>query len=388
MGTARFLRVTIVRELGKAVARWLAGALVVFAVFFGPNGVDPHDIVHHMRASAWVTLVVASLAAIWIAPSVRRAMIAPGSDVLRALPYHRGVLGGALFLGVLVAAAPFGVLVVAGGGPGLSFACALIALVAVLQPRAPSSLHVLTWARGGARIAFAAGSLVACFRVPIATTAVAAPFGAWALAAAFRDARADRGASMRLVVAGPRVIAVPWSVVVQGARSDGGAMLRALALVVFAALLARVSLPRFDEPMLPATASAIAAATLGAPALVLSWARSARAHRALPLVVRESGVLARRAVLVFAVVPFWAFLIALRSLSAGLVAAATFAGFALVLAADPGLATHPKSDERLPLASALLAAIAAVACVLAPWAPACVLVLAFALRIALHRRSS
>lgn len=366
MGTARFLWLTVLRELGKAVARWLAGAAIIGAVFFGPNGVDPHDIVHHLRGSILVALVIAALATAWIAPSVRRAIVAPGTDVLRALPYHRGVLGGALLLGVLVAAAPAAVLVVAGGGPGVAFAIAIGAAVAAVQPRAPSTAAVRTWASRGARLAFAGGSVALSFRAPIATSLVAAPFGAWALAGAFRDARADHGSPVRMVFGGPPSVSVPWAVLVEGARSEVGAILRAIVLVVFTAWLARQSLGHFEGPELPAAVAALAAAALVAPALVLSWARAARSLRALPLMTFDVESLTMRAALLFAIVPFWAMFLMTRSFIAGILAASTFTGFAIVLA----LVADARDGERLTVASAVAVAAAAGLLVVSPCAPA------------------
>lgn len=388
VGTARFLWRTALRELGKAVARWLAGAFIVGAVFFGPNGVDPHDIVHHLRGSVLVALVVAALATAWIAPSVRRAMIAPGTDVLRALPYHRGVLGGALFAGVLAAVMPLAVLVVAGGGPGVAFAIAIGSAVAAVQPRAPSAAAVRTWAARGARLAFAGGSIALSFRAPIATTLVAGPFGAWALAGAFREARADHGSPVRLVFGAPTSVSLPWAVLVEGARSDIGATLRAGVLFVSAAWLARQSLDHFASPALPAAVCALAASALAAPGLVLSWARAARSLRALPIPLCRNEGLARRAAILAAVVPFWAMFPMTGSLAAGFVAASTFAGFAVLLATDPLLGDGGRADERLPAFSALAVAASAPAFYLAPWGPAIALfAIALVRRVAWRRTS-
>jgi hypothetical protein len=355
----------LIRALGRAVGRWLAGALVVGAVFFGPNGVDPHDVVHHLRGSVLVLLVVAAIATAWIAPAVRAATIAPGTDLVRALPYRRGVLAGALFVGVLAATLPFGVLVVAGGGPGLAFAIALVAMIAALQPRAPAARPVFSGALALGRIVFAAGSVVMSFRAPLSTIALAGPFGAWTLAASFAEARAPRGSPWRLVPPGaPPALVVPWSVVVEAARADGGSFLRAGATVAGAALVARAAAPHAASALVPAVVAAVAAAALAAPSLVAGFARAAEAHRALH-VVPDAVVLARRALALVSAAPLFAFALALGAAPAALLAAATFGGLAAALASFPVLVRR----DALPVAAAVLAVAEGGTVFVAPWGP-------------------
>ena len=319
--TLRLLRATSGVELSKAIVRSVVGGALVAGVFFGPNGVDPHDVVRHLRGSIVVSLVLCELAALWVAPDVRRALVAPGTDVLRALPYRPGVIGGALFVGVLAAFVPLVVLVVAGGGSGLAVGCSLATLVAVLQPRA-----------------------------------------------------------MRLAFGRPPSLAVPWAVLVASARSDPASYLRGMAALGLVVMAARAG-ARTAAPEAAAVVAALAVVALAGSPIARSIAAGVRSMQSLPLGPRSW--LGWQAIALVAVVPFWAIVIGLGSVSAAVAGATTLA--IAVGGLVEGLA-GPRGEERLGVHVAVTIVAGAGALFFATWAvPVVLAAMSVAVRARSHR---
>lgn len=100
----------------RATPVWAGVAIVGAIVFYGPNGMKPHDVTDAVRAKAGVGVAVIAAWLLLIAPVGRALVRAPGTEYLRSLPAPRGARWAIAAAGAVVAQLPWWLLWSAGAG--------------------------------------------------------------------------------------------------------------------------------------------------------------------------------------------------------------------------------------------------------------------------------
>jgi ABC-type Mn2+/Zn2+ transport system ATPase subunit len=269
------------RMLERAIPLWI-GLGIVGAILFGPNGVDPHDLVAWAGSSVTARLTVGVGWLALAAPVVGVLLRDRRADFARALPAGRAA-SFAAFLGLaLLAQLPIAIVFAAGGGPLQALGVAVVGAGASVLLASPSRTRIEIASIASALLAIATGPSVLA-ALAVSPLLVLGAHRAWVRAP-------ERSAPRGRWVFGPAPLALALAHALRLVRVEAVTVLRAALLAVAGGAVAAIAATNAAGGT--SRVAAFALAGLAFPIVLSTSAVAApiqEADRALDTLLRSTG---------------------------------------------------------------------------------------------------